>query len=222
LRNNPGGNFAAAVKVADAFLDAGEVAVIKGRDAADVKHIAGAPADLVKGLPIVALVNGGTAREAELVAGALQDAHRALLLGSKTYGDGNIETLIPLDSGGAIRLTTARFFTPGGRPIEGKGLAPDLAVTPVKLEKLAGGEGLHEADLPGALKNPDKPLPGVPPTVGVPAPPNGTPAPSAATPAHPAAPSVATGELGSAEDAQLTAAVDILRGLAVFNPHASG
>jgi carboxyl-terminal processing protease len=222
LRNNAGGNFDAAVKLADAFIDKGDVAVIKGRDAADVKRIAGHPGDLAKGLPIVAIVNGGTAREAELVAGALQDDQRALLLGTRTYGDGNIETLIPLDSGGAIRLTTARFLTPAGHEIEGKGLAPDLAITPVKLEKLAGGEGLHEADLPGALKNPDQPIPGVPAPTATPAAPAGGTAPSAATPAHQPAPSVATGDIGSADDEQLSAAVDILRGLAVFNPRASG
>ena len=214
LRNNPGGNFDTAVKLADAFIDKGDVAMIKGRNPADTKRIAGAPGDLVKGLPIVAIVNGGTAREAELVAGALQDDHRALLLGTRTYGDGNIETLIPLESGGAIRLTTARFMTPSGREIQGKGLVPDLVVTPIKLEKLAGGEGLHEADLPGALKNPDQPTAGAPPAA-----PNGA---AAVTPlAHPA-PSVATEAIGVADDEQLTEAVDILRGLAVFNPHAAG
>jgi carboxyl-terminal processing protease len=222
LRNNPGGDFDAAVKVADEFIDKGDVAVIKGRDTSDVKRIAGTPDDIVKGLPIVAIVNGGTAREAELVAGALQDGHRALLLGTRTYGDGDIETLIPLDSGGAIRLTTARFLTPSGHEIEGKGLTPDLVITPVKVEKLAGGETLHEADLPGALKNPNQPIPGVPPAAGTPTAPRGGVAPSAATPAQHAAPSVATGEIGSAGDEQLTGAVDILRGLAVYNPHASG
>jgi carboxyl-terminal processing protease len=214
LRNNPGGNFDTAVKLADAFIDKGDVAMIKGRNPVDTKRIAGTPGDLVKGLPIVAIVNGGTAREAELVAGALQDNHRALLLGTRTYGDGNIETLIPLESGGAIRLTTARFMTPSGREIQGKGLVPDLVVTPIKLEKLAGGEGLHEADLPGALKNPDQPTAGAPPAA-----PNGA---AAVTPlAHPA-PSVATEAIGAADDEQLTEAVDVLRGLAVFNPHAAG
>jgi carboxyl-terminal processing protease len=215
LRNDPGGNFDTAVKVADAFIDKGDVAVIKGRDPADTKRIAGTPGDLVKGLPIVAIVNGGTAREAELVAGALQDDHRALLLGTRTYGDGNIQTFIPLDSGGAIRLTTARFMTPSGREIQGKGLVPDLVVTPIKLEKLSGGEGLHEADLPGALKNPDQPSSGAPPAA-----PNGGAA--AVTPLPRPAPSVATRAIGAADDEQLIEAVDILRGLAVFNPHASG
>jgi carboxyl-terminal processing protease len=221
LRDNPGGNFDTAVKVADAFIDQGDVALIKDRAAAG-KRIGGTAGDLVKGLPIVAIVNGGTAREAELVAGALQDDHRALLLGTRTYGDGNIETLIPLDSGGAIRLTTARFTTPSGRQIEGQGLVPDLVVTPVKLEQLAAGEGLHEADLPGALKNPDQPIAGLAPAAGTPATPNGGVMPAAAAPAAHQAASVATAKIGSADDEQLTEAVDILRGLAVFNPHASG
>jgi carboxyl-terminal processing protease len=221
LRNNPGGDFTAAVKLADAFIDKGDVARIKGREAADSKRIAGTPNDLVKGLPIVAIVNGGTARETELVAGALQDDHRALLLGTRTYGDGNIESVIPLESGGAIRLTTARFTTPSGREIEGKGLPPDLVVTPLKLAKLAGGENLHEADLPGALRNPDQPIPGRPAPANTAAPPGGA-APSTSAPPARTAPSVASADIGSAADEQLTAAIDILRGRAVFNPRASG
>lgn len=211
LRNNPGGDFGDAVKTADAFLDKGDIAVIKGRQPGSDKHIAVKPQDIAKGLPIVALVNSGTAREAELVAGALHDNHRAVLVGTKTFGDSAIESLIPLDSGGAIRLTTARFLTPDGTDIKGKGITPDLTVKPVKVEKIAGNiETLHEVDLPGALKNPDaanKP-PGAP---------NGaTAAPAAHTPA------VATGEIGSKKDAQLTEAMDVLRGLAVYHRHASG
>ena len=106
-------------------------------------------------MPIVALVNGGTAREAELVAGALQDSQRAVLLGTKTFGESAIETLIPLNGNGAIRLTTARFLTPSGRAIHGKGLEPDLTVSPLKLEKVAQADRRREADLRGALKNPD-------------------------------------------------------------------
>ena len=92
----------------------------------------------------------------ELVVGALQDNHRALLLGTKSFGESSIESVIPLATGGAIRLTTARFTTPNGREIQGKGLEPDLGVTPLKLAKLEHGKGRHEADLPGALKNPDQ------------------------------------------------------------------
>jgi carboxyl-terminal processing protease len=226
LRNNPGGNFQDAVAAADAFLDKGDVALIKGRKPDSLKHIAATPGDLVKGLPIVALVNGGTADEAELVAGALQDNHRAMLLGTKTYGESDIETLIPLASGGAIRLTTTRFTTPDGREIQGKGITPDIVVTPLKIEKLAQEEGIHEADLPGALANPDQPLPLAPalsttPTVGAKPAPAGAPAGATATPTK-TTPSVATGDIGGANDEQLTQGLDILHGLAVYNPHAAG
>jgi carboxyl-terminal processing protease len=235
LRNNPGGNFQDAVVAANDFLDKGEVALVKGRNPESIKHIAAVPNDLVKGLPIVVLVNGGTAEEAELVAAALQENHRALLVGTKTFGESAIESLIPLTSGGAIRLTTAHFTAPGGKEIAGKGLDPDLVVTPLKLEKVAKDEGLHEADLPGALKNPD---------LAAPAP--GSQAPTAA-PTNPAAPAISgpagatqspklsstaadkaaalavtNQEIGGANDEQLTQSIDILRGLAVFNRHASG
>src|SRR5438034_2975469 len=155
LRNNPGGNFDAAVAAADAFIDKGDITVVKSRKPDSAKKIAATPGDVANGQPIVALVNGGTAREAELVAGALQDSRRAVLLGSKTFGESAIETLIPLNGNGAIRLTTARYVTPSGRAIQGKGLDPDLSVSPLKLEKVAQADRRREADLRGALKNPD-------------------------------------------------------------------
>jgi carboxyl-terminal processing protease len=217
LRNNPGGNFDAAVAVADAFLDKGDIAVVKGRKSASAKRLAATPGDVAKGLPLVALINGGTAREAELVVGALQDNRRAVLLGTKSFGESSIESLIPLGNGGAIRLTTARFTTPSGHEIQGKGLEPDLGVTPLTLAKLGRGEGRHEADLPGALKNPDQPAknePGKPPA--------DTPPGATATPAPEEAPSVASGEMGSATDEQLTQAIDVLRGLSLIGRRASG
>ena len=213
LRNNPGGGFDAAVAVADAFIDKGDIVVVKGRKPASLKRIAATPGDLAKGLPLVALVNGGTAREAELVAGALQDNHRAVLLGSKTFGESSIESVIPLGEGGAIRLTTARYTTPSGREIQGKGLDPDLAVTSLKLARLAQGQMRREADLPGALKNPDQ-------TADKPAP---AASPGAATtPTPDEAPAVATQDIGSASDEQLIQAVDVLRGLSVFGRRAAG
>jgi carboxyl-terminal processing protease len=226
LRNDPGGDFDIAVSVADDFLDKGDVAVIKGHKAENNKHIAATPGDLINGSPIVALVNGGTASEAELVAGALQDNHRAVLVGTKTFGESAIETLIPLNGNGAIKLTTARFLTPNGRAIQGKGLDPDLTVSPVKLERIAQGFGRREADLRGALKNTD---PVAPQATNPPAqpsdptnpatPPSGaapnTPAPSAANEPRDTRSSVATGELGGSEDEQLTQALDMLRGLAM-------
>jgi carboxyl-terminal processing protease len=214
LRNNPGGAFDAAVAVADAFIDKGDIVVVKGRKPTSVKRISATPGDVANGLPLVALVNGGTAREAELVAGALQDNHRAVLLGSKTFGESSIESVIPLsDGGGAIRLTTARFTTPSGREIQGKGLDPDLAVTSLKLARLAQGQMRREADLPGALKNPDQ---------AGDKPPADAPPGATATPAPAEAPAVATEDMGSASDEQLVQAIDVLRGLSVFNRRAAG
>ena len=212
LRNNPGGNFEAAVATADALIDKGDIVVVKGRKPAATKRISATPGDVAKGLPIVALINGGTAREAELVVGALQDNKRAVTLGTKSFGESSIESLLPLGNGGAIRLTTARFTTPNGREVQGKGLEPDLGVSSLKLAKLGHGEGRHEADLPGALKNPDQAT----------APPANAPPGATATPAPEEAPSVATGEMGSTSDEQLTQAIDVLRGLSLIGKRAAG
>jgi carboxyl-terminal processing protease len=139
----------------------------------------------------------------------LQDNRRAVLLGTRSYGESSIESLIPLPGNGAIRLTTARFMTPTGRRIQGKGLDPDLTVMPLKLAKLAQGYGRREADLRGALKNIDPiarrdPEDSAKPAAGA----------SAHTKASKASP-VTTGEIGSADDEQLSEAVDVLRGLAL-------
>jgi carboxyl-terminal processing protease len=216
LRNNPGGNFDAAVATADALIDKGDIVVVKGRKPAATKRISATPGDIAKGLPIVVLINGGTAREAELVVGALQDNKRAVTLGTKSFGESSIESLLPLGNGGAIRLTTARFTTPNGREIQGKGLEPDLGVSSLKLAKLGRGEGRHEADLPGALKNPDQPA--TPPAK----PPADAPPGATATPAPEEAPSVATGDMGSTSDEQLTQAIDVLRGLSLIGKRAAG
>jgi carboxyl-terminal processing protease len=222
LRNNPGGDFDVAIAAADDFIDKGDIAVVKSRKDDSAKRIAATPGDLTNGLPLVALVNGGTAREAELVAGALQDNHRAILVGTKTFGESSIESLIPLNGNGAIRLTTARFETPAGHAIQGKGLDPDLNVVPMKLERLAQGMNRHEADLRGALKNTDpvggpaKPAPAAtPPGAPNPGPGASSATPPATPPKQDASPSVASGDLGSPEDEQLTQALDVLRGLAL-------
>jgi carboxyl-terminal processing protease len=212
LRNNPGGSFDAAVAVADAFIDKGDIVVVKSRKSANVKRISATPGDLAKGLPLVALVNGGTAREAELVAGALQDNHRAALLGSKTLGESSIVSVIPLSGGGAIRLTTACFKTPSGREIQGKGLDPDLAVTSLKLARLTQGRIRREADLPGALKNPEQAA----------KPPADAPPGATATPAPDENPAVASEDMGSASDEQLIQAMDVLRGLSLVGRRAAG
>jgi carboxyl-terminal processing protease len=214
LRNNPGGSFDAAVAVADAFIDKGDIVVIKGRKPGSVRRIAATSGDAAQGLPLVALINSGTAREAELVAGCLQDNHRAVLVGTKTFGESSIESLIPLPGSGAIRLTTARFMTPTGRKIQGKGLEPDLTVMPLKLAKLGQGERLHEVDLRGALKNTD-PIAQNDKDIGT------KTSPLAGASARPkAAAAVSTEEMGSADDEQLSEAVDVLRGLALVSGRA--
>src|SRR3954454_19351399 len=221
LRNNPGGTFDGAVAAADAFIEKGEIAVVKSRKTENTKRIAATPGDVANGLPIVAIVNGGTAREAELVAGALQDNKRAVLLGTKTYGESGIETILPLNGKGAIKLPTARYQTPSGRAIQGKALHPDLTVSPLKLEKLAQADRRREADLRGALKNTDKEQ-----TVPNAAPPAKDPAKdkdsetgdktSAAPPKEQQA-VVATGDMGTQSDEQLIQAIDVLRGLALVS-----
>jgi carboxyl-terminal processing protease len=214
LRNNPGGSFDAAVAVADTFIDQGDIVVVKGRKPTSTKRISATPGDIAEGLPLVVLINGGTAREAELVAGGLQDNHRAVLLGTTSFGESSIESLIPLPGNGAIRLTTARFMTPSGRRIQGKGLDPDLTVMPLKLAKLPQGDRRREADLRGALKNTDPIAPGgKDPAV--------KPAPGASVPQGSGeAPSVATTDIGSASDEQLSEAADVLRGLALVSGRA--
>jgi carboxyl-terminal processing protease len=149
----------------------------------------------------------------------LQDSHRAVLLGSKTFGEAAIETMIPLNGNGAIRLTTARFVTPSGRAIQGKGLDPDLVVSPLKLEKVAQADRRREADLRGALKNPEANKPsgdakGAAP--GGPATPPKEPNTTAAPPKGDQ-PTVASGDIGTTSDEQLSEAVDVLRGLALVN-----
>jgi carboxyl-terminal processing protease len=194
--------------------------VVKSRKSDNAKHIAATPGDVANGLPIVALVNGGTAREAELVAGALQDNKRAVLLGTKTYAESAIETILPLNGNGAIKLTTARYLTPSGRAIQGKGLDPDLTVSPLKLEKVSQADRRREADLRGALKNPDdKSSAATPPAAP------GEPDKAAqekatnttATPPKGDQPTVASGDIGTTSDEQLSEAEDVLRGLALVS-----
>ena len=208
LRNNPGGSFDAAVAVADTFIDKGDIVVVKGRSSTSVRRISATPGDAAQGLPVVALINGGTAREAELVAGSLQDNRRAVLLGTRSFGESSIESLIPLPGNGAIRLTTARFMTPTGRRIQGKGLDPDLTVMPITLAKLAQSHG-READLRGALRNTDPGTPGDTETATEPT------AGAGVTTKTGEAPSVATEEIGAPGDEQLSEAADVLRGLAL-------
>src|SRR5947199_4819465 len=156
LRNNPGGLLDQAVAVSDAFLDKGEIVSTRGRRSDDAQRYNARPGDVVSGLPVAVLINGGSASASEIVAGALQDHHRAILLGTKSFGKGSVQTIIPLPGHGAMRLTTARYYTPSGRSIQAKGIEPDILVDLAKIEKVTQGAIRHEADLRGALKNTDK------------------------------------------------------------------
>ncbi|NBX66915.1 MAG: S41 family peptidase [Proteobacteria bacterium] len=151
LRNNPGGLLDQAIAVADAFLEKGEIVSTRGRNDTDTKRDNATAGDLADGLPVVVLINGGSASASEIVAGALQDHRRAVLLGTKSFGKGSVQTIISLPNDAAIRLTTARYYTPSGRSIQAKGIEPDIVVPQSKLENLESSEGISEADLRGAL-----------------------------------------------------------------------
>ena len=129
LRNNPGGLLNQAIRVSDAFLESGEIVSTRGRGARDAERYNATPGDLTDGKPIVVLINGGSASASEIVAGALQDHHRAIIVGTKSFGKGSVQTIIPLSSdGAAMRLTTARYYTPSGRSIQSLGVSPDILV----------------------------------------------------------------------------------------------
>ncbi|NCC03277.1 MAG: S41 family peptidase [Proteobacteria bacterium] len=154
LRNNPGGLLDQAVSVSSSFIDAGkEVVSTRSRHKEDNQSYLSRGGDKTKGLPIVTLINGGSASASEIVAGALQDYHRAILLGTKSFGKGSVQTIIPLGNTGAMRLTTARYYTPSGRSIQQSGIEPDIIVQPAKVEKIDSDKGIREADLRGALAN---------------------------------------------------------------------
>lgn len=151
LRNNPGGLLDQAIAVSDAFLEKGEIVSTRGRNPQDIKRDNATPGDLSGGKPIVVLINGGSASASEIVAGALQDHKRGILLGTKSFGKGSVQTIIPVPGNGAMRLTTARYYTPSGTSIQAKGIEPDILVEPAKVEQIEGTDRFHESDLKGAL-----------------------------------------------------------------------
>ena len=158
LRNNPGGLLTQAIKVSDAFLDKGEIVSTRGRNPGDGERFNATAGDLTGGKPIVVLINGGSASASEIVAGALQDHRRAIVVGTKSFGKGSVQTVIPLRGDGAMRLTTARYYTPSGRSIQALGVAPDIIVNqpprrPPGEEEAAETPGRTEAELRGALSN---------------------------------------------------------------------
>jgi len=151
LRNNPGGLLEQAIAVSDAFLEQGEIVSTRSRKPEDTQRFNARPGDLAKNLPIVVLINGGSASASEIVAGALQDHNRAIIMGTKSFGKGSVQTIIPLAGHGAMRLTTARYYTPSGRSIQSVGIEPDVLVEPAKVETIKQPQRRREADLRGAL-----------------------------------------------------------------------
>jgi carboxyl-terminal processing protease len=199
MRNNPGGLLDQAIAVSDAFLEKGEIVSTRGRRSEDAQRYHAKAGDLLSGLPMVVLINGGSASASEIVAGALQDHRRAILLGTKSFGKGSVQTIIPMGNQGAMRLTTARYYTPSGRSIQAQGIEPDIVVEQARIEKLDQPRGRREADLRGALRNDQQQQ-----QPATPAPPEGEEASNVV-------PTDATA------DYQLGRAFDLLRGLALYN-----
>src|SRR6266436_1993484 len=192
LRNNPGGLLDQAVAVSDAFLDKGEIVSTRGRRSEDAQRYNARQGDIAAGLPLAVLINGGSASASEIVAGALQDHRRAVLLGTRSFGKGSVQTIIPLAGHGAMRLTTARYYTPSGRSIQAKGIDPDIVVEAAKIEK-ASEKGEAKPATASDLKREDAVEGGAEQS------------------------SVDPSIMGKPEDYQLTRAVDMLRGIGLFN-----
>ena len=146
LRNNPGGLLDQAVAVSDAFLDRGEIVSTRGRRADDAQRYNAQPGDIAEGLPMAVLINGGSASASEIVSGALKDHHRAVLIGTRSFGKGSVQTIIPLPGHGAMRLTTARYYTPSGRSIQDEGIEPDIVVAAAKIDLPPAKKAAKTAD----------------------------------------------------------------------------
>ncbi len=153
LRRNPGGLLNQAVAVSDAFLDQGEIVSQRGRNPDDSQRYNATKGDLAEGLPIVVLINGGSASASEIVAGALQDHKRAVIMGTESFGKGSVQTIMPIAGHGALRLTTAAYFTPSGRSVQKTGITPDIVVEQARLETTESPERLRERDLRNAREN---------------------------------------------------------------------
>ena len=156
LRNNPGGVLNSAVGVSDAFLDKGLIVYTEGRVADSKMKLSATPGDLLSGAPMVVLINGGSASASEIVAGALQDHKRAVIMGTKSFGKGSVQTIIPVSNGAALKITTARYYTPSGRSIQASGIVPDIVTEEARITKSEAADRLREADLARHLENGDE------------------------------------------------------------------
>ena len=154
MRNNPGGLLTSAVSISDSLIDEGLIVSTKGRDDANNQEYSATPSDLLEGKPVVVLINGGSASASEIVAGALQDHKRALILGTDSFGKGSVQTVLTIDEQEAIKLTTARYYTPNGNSIQAAGISPDVYVEYREFKERAKGfKRIKENDLPGRLDN---------------------------------------------------------------------
>jgi len=205
LRNNPGGLLDQAVAVSDAFLDKGEIVSTRGRRSDDAQRYNARSGDIASGLPVAVLINGGSASASEIVAGALQDHHRAILIGTKSFGKGSVQTIIPLAGHGAMRLTTARYYTPAGRSIQARGIDPDIVVEAAKIERAAAKD---DKTASAADKKDDKSAKSDKDDKD-----KGKGKGDATAEKSSVDPSI----IGTPEDYQLARAVDMLRGIALFN-----
>lgn len=195
LRNNPGGVLNGAVGVSDTFIDKGLIVYTEGRVPDSKLKFSATPGDAINGAPMVVLVNGGSASASEIVAGALQDHKRALIMGTKTFGKGSVQTIVPVSNGAALKLTTARYYTPDGRSIQAAGIVPDIVTTEAKITRTdADSNRLREADLARHLENPN------------------VVAPEHKSDAKPTTAKKKSGD----QDYQLQEALNLLKGIAIF------
>ena len=206
LRNNPGGLLNEAIAVSDAFLEQGEIVSTRGRKGENISRAYAKPGDIAKGLPLVVLINSGSASASEIVAGALKDHGRAVLLGTRSFGKGSVQSVIPVSGSSAMRLTTARYYTPSGVSIQAKGVAPDIEVELARIEALDGGN-TREEDLRGALDKTEKSTSKTD---------NDNSADTKSNDKDTAKPDQ------SKVDYQLARALDIIRGVSIFNKDKSG
>jgi carboxyl-terminal processing protease len=189
LRRNPGGLLDQAIKVSDAFLERGEIVSTRGKDEGDAQRFNAKPGDFINGLPMVVLINGGSASASEIVAGALQDHRRAVIMGTQSFGKGSVQTIMPIPGHGAMRLTTAAYFTPSGRSIQKTGVTPDIEVQPARIETTDEQARTREEDLRNAREG------------------------DAAEPQ----PDTSQAPTRDTTDYQLARAVDLLKGISLYN-----
>ncbi len=216
MRNNPGGLLDQAIAVSDAFINQGEIVSTRGRDPEQTKRYSARPGDIAAGAPIVVLINNGSASASEIVAGALQDHKRGIVMGTKSFGKGSVQTVIPLPEHGAMRLTTSRYYTPSGHSIQAKGIEPDIEVEQAKIEPIKRDRLRLEANLKNRLKNDEVDEDFLTKNRSGDAKDEDEKEEKEAVTDR-----TADGEITASQDFQLSRALDLLRGLAVYKQNAA-